>query len=132
MEIVQMASEISDHYAVRLDHIFIGGFSQGGTLSIDFAMIQLLPIRGFIALCPHKPESVQPEFINNVCEIGVKGVILTGEKDPSLDNQKEMVRDFEDVQFPHRFEITPGLAHWFPENLPAQLTGALQFLLEDE
>lgn len=130
-EIIQMASEITDQYAVRLDHIFIGGFSQGGTLSIDLALTQALPIRGFIALCPRKPDSVQPELLKNTRDIGLRGVILTGEKDASLANQKEMIRDFQDAQFPCRLEVTPGMAHWFPENLPAQLNKALHFLLED-
>jgi predicted esterase len=131
-EIVQMASEITDLHVVRLDQIFIGGFSQGGTLSIDLSLTQTLPIRGFIALCPRKPESVQTELLKNVREIGLKGVLLTGEKDTSLDSQREMVRNFKDAQLPHRFEITPGMAHWFPENLPAQLNRALEFLLEDK
>jgi len=131
-EIVQMVSEITDHYPVRLDQIFIGGFSQGGTMSVDLAMVQALPIRGFIALCPRKPDSMQPEFLKNVREIGLKAVILTGEKEAMLDNQKEMVKDFENAKLPCRFEITPGMAHWFPENLPAQLNEALKFLLEEK
>ncbi|MDX9864512.1 MAG: hypothetical protein RBT34_06885 [Anaerolineaceae bacterium] len=131
-EIVQMTSEITDHHPVQLDRIFIGGFSQGATLSIDLAVTQALPIRGFIALCPRKPASVQSELLRNLHETGLKGVILTGEKDAALDSQKEMVRDFEQAQLPHRFEVTPGLAHWFPENLPDQLNRALQFLLEEQ
>ncbi len=131
-EIVQMASEITDQHAIHLDQIFIGGFSQGGTLSIDLALTQALPIRGFIALCPRKPESVQPELLENIRDIGVRGVILTGEKDASLDSQKEMIRNFMDAHFPYQFEITPGMAHWFPENLPTQLNTALQFLMEEE
>ena len=130
-EIIQMVSDITDQYAVRLDQIYIGGFSQGGTLSIDLALTQAIPIRGFIALCPRKPESVQPEFLNNILDIGLRGVVLTGEKDASLDNQREMIQEFKNAHFPCQFEVTPGMAHWFPENLPVQLNKALHFLLED-
>lgn len=131
-EVIQMVSEITDHYPVRMDQILIGGFSQGGTLSVDLAITQALPIRGFIALCPRKPDSVQPELLRNLLDTDLKGVILTGEKDASLDSQKEMVNAFELAHFPYRFEITPGLAHWFPNNLPAQLNQAVQFILEEE
>ncbi len=131
-EIVQMVSEITDHHAVDLDQIYIGGFSQGGTMSIDLAMTQALPVRGFVALCPNKPDSVQPELLENLRDIGLKAVILTGEKDGMLDRQKEMAQDFKNAQLPYRFEITPGLAHWFPENLPAQIDKALRFIMETE
>ena len=131
-EIVQMVSEITDHHPVNLNRIVIGGFSQGGTLSIDIAMNQALPVRGFIALCPHKPDCLQPESLRNLRDIGLKGVILTGEKDAALNSQKEMVCDFEQAKIPCRFEVTPGMAHWFPENLPDQLNKALQFLLEEK
>ena len=95
-EIVQMVSEITDHHAVDLDQIYIGGFSQGGTMSIDLAMTQALPVRGFVALCPNKPDSVQPELLENLRDIGLKAVILTGEKDGMLDRQKEMAQDFKE------------------------------------
>ena len=130
-EIKQMASEITDQYPVQLDQILVGGFSQGATLSIDLALTQALPLRGFIALCPQNPDSLKPELLKNVQEMDLRGVILTGENDPSLPNQQEMVRDFEQAHLPHRFEITPGMGHWFPENLSQQLNRALQFLLEE-
>lgn len=131
-EIVQMVSEITDHHPVRLDQIFIGGFSQGGTMSIDLAMNQALPIRGYIALCPRKPDSFQSELLGNLREVGLKAVILTGEKEGMLDIQRKMAQQFEDAQIPFRLEITPGMAHWFPENLPSQLDKSLNFLLEEE
>lgn len=128
-EVLQVVSEITDHHFVQLDKIFIGGFSQGGTLSIDLSITQILPIRGFIALCAQKPDSFTTEALKNLQDINVKGVILTGENDPSLDVQKEMIREFEQAHFPHRFSITPGLGHWFPDDLSTKLDDALDYLL---
>ena len=131
-EITQMASEITDHYPVQLDKMLVGGFSQGGTLSIEIALTQALPVCGFIALCPARPDSLRPEALINMREMGLKGVILTGEHDQALPKQQAMVREFEESRLPHLFTIAPDQGHWFPNDLPHQLDLAMQFLLEEK
>jgi predicted esterase len=130
-EVLQMSSEITDQYPVRLDRMMIGGFSQGATLSIDLAITQALPLCGFIALCPQKPDSVTQASLQKANEIGLKSVILTGEKDPALPEQRDMLLGFQRANFPHRMHIAPGLGHWFPDDLPRLLNQSLQFLMEE-
>lgn len=129
-EIQQMASEITDQYAVGLDQIFIGGFGQGATLGIELAVSQALPIRGFIALCPQRPANVQPQLLKNVQEIGLSGVILTGEDHTELSDQQEMAGAFRRAHIPCQFKVISGLGHGFPADLPNQLNQALHFLQE--
>ena len=58
----------------------------------------------------------------------MKGVILTGEKDGALPQQKTMVEMFEEMNFSYQFIINNGLGHWFPENLPDQIDEGINYI----
>ncbi len=128
--------EIEDIYeGVKGEHSqfdkksIIGGFSQGGGLSIDLAMNEdHVPVDGFIAVCPPVPNSITQEVIEQAVKDGKRGVIITGTEDQVYTKQMELKELFEESGFPHKFMVIDGMQHWFPEDLPAYLDKALKFI----
>ena len=127
-EIKAAYDQVIAQYSIDHSNITVGGFSQGGMMAIDFGLNGLIPLKGFIALCPDKPSIFSKEGVESMKEENIKGIILTGEKDGALPQQKEMVALFEEINFSHQFIINENLGHWFPENLPEQLDEALDYI----
>ena len=129
-EIKDIYEDIKNTYKINYNKIIVGGFSQGSTVAISIALNKdLIPVKGFISLCPNKPEGFTEEAVIKARDNGVKGVILTGEKDQSISQQKEMVDMFKNLEFSHQFNITENLGHWFPEDLSDQIDESLNFIL---
>jgi len=64
-EITTARSEISDayykvikKYPVYEKEVIIGGFSAGAVAALDISLLNAIPVKGFISLCPGKSESV--------------------------------------------------------------------------
>lgn len=127
-EIQNAYEKVLVQYHIDISNITVGGFSQGGTMTIDTALNGLISIKGFIALCPGNPDSFSKEGIESMIEKKIKGIILTGEKDGSLPEQNEMVKTFEETGFSHLFIVNTDLGHWFPENLSEQIDEALAYI----
>ncbi len=128
-EIKDAYEDILDQYSIDMNNITIGGFSQGGTMALDFALNGTIPIKGFIALCPDQPDGFSKKGVESMVARCIKGVILTGEKDGALEKQREIVEAFEEIGFPYQFTINKDLGHWFPENLSEQMDKALNYIL---
>lgn len=127
-EIKDTYDQVLDQYPVDMGSITTGGFSQGATMAMDFALNNMIPVKGFIALCPDQPEGFSKESVQAMMERNIKGIILTGEKDGCLPEQKEMVKVLEEKGFSHRFVINKGLGHWFPDNISEQIDDALDYI----
>ena len=127
-EIKAAYDQVIAQYSIDHSNITVGGFSQGGTMAIDFGLNGLIPLKGFIALCPDKPSIFSKEGVEFMKEKHISGIILTGEKDGALPQQKQMVDLFEENGFSHQFIINENLGHWFPESLPEQLDEALNYI----
>ncbi len=127
-EIKDMYEDILNQYAIDINNITVGGFSQGGTMALDFALNEMIPIKGFIVLCPDQPDNFSKERVELMVEKKLKGTILTGEKDEALPDQKAMVEIFEEIGFSYQFIINKDLGHWFPENLSEQIDEALYYI----
>jgi predicted esterase len=127
-----MFYEISEKYAVDMDQVFIGGFSQGGWTALNAAFNQIIPLKGLITLCPAKHAEWKDFDLSIAKNSGLCCVILTGEEDGSLEGQKEIIADLDAAHIPHQFVITPALGHWFPENLSQQLDEAIKFIFSSE
>lgn len=123
MEILSAYREVVDQYPVDTDRVVIGGFSQGGTTSLDLLCREVIPCDKYVVLCPDRPESCTPDAIDQIKDI--EGTILTGEHDPCLENQKQLVADIEKQRIAVNFTVIEGLGHWFPENLSALIDKAL-------
>lgn len=115
-------------HRIDVDSITVGGFSQGGTLAMDLSLNGNIPIKGFIALCPERPETFTRENIVTMIQKNVRGVILTGEKDGDKAEQENVVKDFIALAFPHKSKVSSGLGHWFPENPSDQIDEAMGYI----
>ena len=127
-EIVEAYNEIIKKYPIDREEIIIGGFSAGGVAALEVTLCDLIPVAGFIVLCPAKPESFHDENIIEAKERGVRGTILTTEMDPRLSVQKEMVEVLKTADFPHQFVVTPNIGHWFPEDLDVKIDEAIHHI----
>lgn len=120
-EIKKAYDEVLKKYPVDEKEVIVGGFSSGGVASLEIALCNTLPVKGFVVLCPAKPESFTDENVAAAKARGIRGTILTTEMDGRLDSQKEMEAIMKKTGLPHRFFVTPNIGHWFPEDLDVQI-----------
>lgn len=129
-DINECYGEICKEYSVDRDKLIIGGFSGGAMAVTDFAMMDTLPIRGFIALCPGPiQESFTIENSRMAKDRGVRAVIIEGAKD-TQPNVQDLLKVFRDIEFPHTYTAIEGLGHWYPQDLNERLDSAIKFILD--
>jgi predicted esterase len=126
----KLYGEIAAKYPVDTNRVLIGGMSAGGFMSMDVLLHNVLPVTGYVVNCPGVPGDFAPAMAEQVRQRGVRGVIITGEKDFGLARLKEMVEVFRKAGVPHRFTIIPGMGHEVPEDFPNRLDAALGELSE--
>ncbi len=114
-DIVTCYRELLKNPLVDPDRIVIGGMSIGGTIAIDVALNRIIPVRGFIVNCPAK---LQPslESLRTAKQKGVKGLIITGERDFNLPAQEKLMDQFKKAGFPCEILIQPKLGHHFSQD----------------
>ena len=120
--------QVLEQYAIDTDNVIIGGFSGGATASIEITMSGTLPTRGFIALCPHQPDSFSKENAVQALERGVRGVVMKGELEGDVPDQQEMIDVLRETDFPHQFHVYPGIGHTYPGDFPQQVLDAIAFI----
>ncbi|MFA8436853.1 MAG: hypothetical protein ACEPOZ_20285 [Marinifilaceae bacterium] len=129
-EITNAYRDILDKYAINENQVIIGGFSQGASTSLNLCLQNRIPVRGFISLCPGKPESFTPDLVKEMNNRKLRGVILTGEFDNSLEQQKEMMAQFKSLDFPCSFTIEKNISHWFPDDLNKKIEEGISYILK--
>ncbi len=129
-EIKQHYQRIIKEYRLNVNRVFIGGFSQGGKLALDVVFNEVIPVYGFVVLCPGDgiPDGLTEASAAKLAKQRVCGITITGDKDQDLETQKEMEKIFEFALFPHGLKINPGMYHWFPEDFGSQLDHAIEVL----
>lgn len=100
-------------------------------MAIDVCEHAVVPVRGFIALCPGKPVEFDSNLVAGMTRRGLKGVILAGRGDYFHPYQIEMVDMFKSEGFEHLYFDLPNLGHGIPANLPKLLDAALHFVDPD-
>lgn len=116
--------EISSHferlmkeYPIKKDEIIIGGFSSGGMASLVMVLENVIPVSGFISLCPAKPEIFTKTLVMKARDRGLRGTILTTAMDNRLPAQQSMAKIFRETGFQYQFVVTPNIGHWYPKEL---------------
>ncbi len=127
-EIEYCYRHIIDEYSVDADRVIIGGFSAGGTMAIDIMLNEVIPVLGFVAGCPGKPTDLNAAALQRAAKAGKKGVIIAGEKDYCLNEQREMAHAFQNAGFKYLYTVIPGIGHRPPDNLPRLLDKAVEFI----
>lgn len=129
-QIMEAYREIVQEYPIDEKEVIIGGFSSGGIAALEISFGNTLPVAGFIALCPTKPDGYNEASLLDAKKRGIRGTILTTEMDPRLEIQKEMVKMLESSGLKYRFVVTPNIGHWFPENLSVLIDDAIEHIRE--
>ncbi|MGD2092298.1 MAG: dienelactone hydrolase family protein [Candidatus Aminicenantes bacterium] len=130
-EIKQLYEQTVKDYAVDVDKVIIGGYSQGGMMVMDIIFNRAIPLKGFVAVCPGGsiPEALTKGNAAKAAEKGVKGYIISGEKDDFLPEQEEIIKILKEADFPYQMEVMPGMYHWFPSDFGKQLDLAIEDVL---
>lgn len=129
-EIKTCYENITNEYSIDKKRIIIGGFSGGANAAVDIVMANVIPLRGFISLCPGKSvKSFSKDYTEYATKRGDKGVIIEGENDiePRV---KDMLKEFDKVGFPYKYHVCKGLGHWYPDDLDEIVNEAVEFILE--
>ena len=124
-EIREGFEKVVDEYSVDTDQVIIGGFSSGGVASLEVVLKGVIPVQGFVVLCPAMPENFSAEEARAASERGVRGTILTTEMDGRVDQQKEMSAIMEEVGLSHEFHVSPDIGHWYPDDLSERIDRAI-------
>ncbi len=117
-------SQLRAKYRIKLNKIVLGGFSQGGALSIYAALKKLVPCQGFVAVAPSDwiaperravdrtgPSKAFRSFLETVDCRGFRGVIIIGEKDPFLPKIESLYRAMAERGLEGKLLIEPGIGH---------------------
>ena len=130
-EIADAWHAIQADYNIDLEKVIIGGFSAGGHMALTLMLDeeQILPTRGFIALCPPVPEDYPPGAIARMRDRGQRGVLLTTEMDNRLAAQKELAEALEAGGLPLVFEVTPNIGHWYPTDIGEKIDRGIDYIL---
>ena len=127
-EITDVYHKVLKMYSVDENQVIIGGFSSGAIAALEVVLCDMIPVAGFVVLCPAKPESFLEKSITEAMERGVRGTIITTEMDPRLSVQNEMTETLKTCGFPYRFIVTPNIGHWIPENIGQQIDDAISHI----
>jgi len=129
-DIKKTYEEMIKEYLIDESNIIVGGFSEGAMRTLDIALNHnYIPVKGFIALCPDKPETFEKKNIKTAMDNGIKGVILTGNKDGCYEEQKEIMNTFTEVGLKCEIVVKDDFGHWFPEDLDERIDNALIYIL---
>ena len=131
----------------RLDYknVVVGGFSQGGALSIYSVFKRIIPCRGFVAVAPSdwiipeikpagardRPSEAFLSLVETSDFRGLRGVIMIGDKDLFFPKIQQLYKLMVEKGLDGRLQIETGLGHEYPENFGDKLSTALDFVLEN-
>ena len=131
----------------RLDpgRMVVGGFSQGGALSIYSVFKRIIPCRGFVAVAPSdwiipeiksaaerdRPSEAFLSLVETSDFRGLKGVVMIGHKDLFAPKIRQLYNLMVQRGLDGRLQIETGLGHEYPENFGDKLSTALDFVLEN-
>ncbi len=130
-DIKQLYNKIIKEYPIDTTGIIIVGMSQGGQMAIDAAVNNIIPVSGFLACCPSKPERLNKDAVKQAVQRGVRGTILAGERDVALLPEAKKINTlFKEMNLEHRFIIIPGLGHRIPPNSTEHFKAAAAHILK--
>lgn len=128
-ELASMYSHLLSNYSVDQENILVGGFSQGATVAIDLSLnYSYMPVKGFVALNPDKPAEFSDSKVQEARDKGIRGYIITGDKDQSYQQQNEMMDIFRQKSFGCEIDVIENWGHWFPEDLDKRIDKAIKYI----
>ncbi len=128
--IKQCYDELKKEYKIDPEIVLISGFSGGALAALDAAINNIIPVKGFIAIGPDKPEDFSLEKCEDAAKQKIRGIIMEGELSDGLTTAEEMVSICNQAGLASELYICQGIDHWYPKDLQAKLDKAIAFILE--
>lgn len=113
-------------YPIDPGRVAVGGFSSGGAAALEVVLTDAFPAAAFVSLCPPKPPDFTADRLTAAAARGVKGTLLTSERDGRLAAQREMAEAMRGAGLLLEFVVTPDLGHWYPDDLAARIDATLR------
>jgi tetratricopeptide (TPR) repeat protein len=119
--------KIIETYPVDKQQVIIGGFSQGGTMALDIAINDIIPVKGFVVLQPglNLSTDFNGKILERTLQQGLRGTIIASKTPKSLREQVKMTALSSEMHLPYRYIIS-GTGHWYPRDFLQQLDTALE------
>lgn len=124
-EIRAVYDTVLREYPVDPEEVIVGGFSSGAVAALQVVFNDSFPVIGFVVLCPAKPDDFALERVSAAQKRGVRGTLLTTERDGRLEAQKEMAEVMKGSGLLQEFIITPDIGHWYPDGLGEKIDAAI-------
>ena len=124
-EIQEAYRKVVEEYPVNEEEVIVGGFSSGGVASLEVVLKDALSVRGFVVLCPAKPDDLSAQEVRGAVQKGIRGTLLTTEMDGRLDQQQEMADIMKEEGLPLVFHVFPDIGHWYPDDLAERIDVAI-------
>jgi predicted esterase len=131
-ELKDVHAKLVAGYPVDPARVFVGGFSSGGAAALEVVADGTFPVAGFVSLCPPRPPGFTEEKARAAVARGVKGSLLTTERDRRLADQKEMAEVMRREGLLVDFVVTPDIGHWYPPDLAVRIDATLRAVLPPE
>lgn len=131
-DILNTLDQITDDEGLENNDVIIAGASQGGKLALDLALKGSIPnLKGFILVVPAIREIQEyEELFNQAREKGLKGYIITGDKDYFYAGVSKLHEHLLKSNFPCELYVKKGMGHFFPEDFNSILPTAISYILE--
>ena len=128
-ELTAAYGEIRQQVAIDPKRVYIGGFSSGGYGSMIALFDGIIPVKGFVILCPELPDDPDDAQLALLAKRKIRGTLLTTELDRRLERQKAFVKRLNAGKVAVELKVTPNIGHWYPKNLPQLIDEALKHML---
>ncbi|MFW5799186.1 MAG: alpha/beta hydrolase [Spirochaetota bacterium] len=131
-EIEEHYDKIMSEYSVNNDDVILSGASQGGKLSIELALEDIIECRGFISVIPYLPDiNDYTDKIAQAVKKGIKAVIITGDKDISYENTIELSKKMKDAGMDFKLFVKKNMGHTIPSDFKSLLKTSIDFIMND-
>jgi predicted esterase len=129
-DLLSYYEQVSRQYSIDLQRVIISGFSQGGGMAIYTALSGKTEASGFIAIASFHNDPASLQRMMNDAQHR-RGYFITGEKDRSLDNVREVQKVLKenDIQFSEEFHR--NLGHEFPQDFEKSFERATDFVFKE-
>nr|NQU93470.1 hypothetical protein [Bacteroidota bacterium] len=130
--ILAIYEQVIEDYAVDTSSIFAGGPSAGGMRSIIMGYDDRFQLTGLLLAFPVVPRNIGDEQIDIISNKKLRVVLMTGETDFGLVQQKKFMVNMDEKEIPNRFLIFPEKGHQYPEDFSHHIDTSIDFLLNIE
>jgi len=130
--IFAMYNQIIQTYPVDTGRIYVGGPSAGGMRSIILGYDDRFNLAGLLLAFAVVPRNIGDEQFDIIKAKNLRLVLITGENDFGLVQQKKFMVSLDEKEIPNRFLVFPEKGHEYPEDFSHHLDTSIDFLFKSE